>query len=75
MSETIDVINAYNEQLYQIYLKQDIKCLSGDGYQFQGENVIAINNPAVVAASKAGLIDYLNGVCDSLNIDRELKMH
>lgn len=73
MSGTIDIINAYNEQLNQIYLKQDIKCLSDEGYQFQGENVIAINNPAVVAASKAGLIDYLNDVCDSLNIDRELK--
>ncbi|WP_158796437.1 hypothetical protein [Pedobacter sp. L105] len=55
MSEAIDVINAsYNEQIYQIYLKQDIKCLSDDGYQFQRENVIAINNPAVVAAFKAG---------------------
>jgi hypothetical protein len=71
--EEHEIIDAYNQLLYNRYQQYDLICLSDNEYQYKGENVIALNNPAVVTAAKAGLIDHLNGICKTLKMDSSLK--
>lgn len=68
-----DIIVAYNQELYSVYKEFGLICLSDDNYSINGVNVLAVNNPAVVVAAKAGVITRLNEVCDELGIDRQVK--
>lgn len=67
MEKEIEIIDAYNQLLCEKYDNNELVCLSDDGYKYNGENVLAINNPAVVMASNEGVPKRLNQVCKRLN--------
>lgn len=75
MDETLRIIEEYNQQLYNIYNREELPCLSDNGYSFKGQNVLAVSNPAIVSMSKIGLYDYLNEVTDKLKRPRFNDMH
>ncbi|HVS90845.1 MAG TPA: hypothetical protein VHE59_02360 [Mucilaginibacter sp.] len=67
MGKEIEIIDAYNQLLYQKYDENGLVCLSDNEYKYKGENVLGMNNPAVVMASSVGVLTRLDQVCKKLN--------
>jgi hypothetical protein len=68
MDKNLGIIDAYNQLLYDIYDRENLVCLSDNGYTINGRNVLAVSNPAVVRAVKAGLYTNINQALNDLKL-------
>jgi hypothetical protein len=62
MEEYIEIIDNYNQLLYDIYNIENLKCLSDNNCTYKGINILALSNPAVVDTVRVGLYEKLNQV-------------
>lgn len=70
MEEKKNIIAKYNDLLFDVYQKHDLKCLSDDDFTYQDRNVLGASGIALVAMVKVGLYDRLNEVTDTLTKPR-----
>lgn len=62
MKERIDVIEAYNALLREIYRENNLRCLADEEYSYKGRNVLSPANDAEQAMVRSGLYKRLEHV-------------
>lgn len=62
MNESYEIIEQYNNLLYDIYNVEGLNCLSDNEYKYKELNILALSNPALVDAVKIGLYERLTQV-------------
>ena len=62
---SFNIIDAYNNLLYEIYDREGLVCLSDNSYVYKGHNILALNT-ARERIAKTDFYKYLLKVTDSL---------